>query len=121
MKTVDLFSGSGGLSLGLSRAGFEVIAAYDNWERALECYKTNLPHPLFLMDLSRVEDAVEHIRRLRPEVVIGGPPCQDFSHAGSRKEGERADLTERYAEIVAHLRPLAFVTENVDRTTKSEA
>jgi len=76
VRTVDLFSGCGGLSLGFSRAGFEVVAAYDSWERALECYRANLPHPVFLMDLSRVEEAVEHIRRFRPEVVIGGPPAK---------------------------------------------
>lgn len=120
-RTVDLFAGCGGLSLGFAQAGFEIVAAYDNWERALECYRANLPHPAFLLDLSDVERAIEHASRFAPEVVIGGPPCQDFSHAGRREEGERAELTLAFARIVAGLRPLAFVMENVDRTPKSEA
>ncbi|PDO09139.1 MAG: hypothetical protein BLM47_14320, partial [Candidatus Reconcilbacillus cellulovorans] len=41
-RTVDLFAGCGGLSLGFAQAGFEIVAAYDNWERALECYRANL-------------------------------------------------------------------------------
>lgn len=56
-RTVDLFAGCGGLSLGFAQAGFEIVAAYDNWERALECYRANLPHPAFLLDLSDVERA----------------------------------------------------------------
>jgi DNA (cytosine-5)-methyltransferase 1 len=121
MYTVDLFAGCGGLSLGFAQAGFRIVAAYDSWERALECYRANLPHPTFFLNLSDVERARAHIARFAPRVVVGGPPCQDFSHAGPREEKSRADLTVDFARIVAGLRPLAFVMENVDRTPRSKA
>ena len=54
-------------------------------------------------------------------MIIGGPPCQDFSHAGKRNEDlGRADLTVSFARIVAHIKPQWFVMENVDRTVKSQ-
>jgi DNA (cytosine-5)-methyltransferase 1 len=54
-------------------------------------------------------------------MIIGGPPCQDFSHAGKRNEDlGRADLTVSFARIVAHTKPQWFVMENVDRTVKSQ-
>jgi DNA (cytosine-5)-methyltransferase 1 len=123
MKTVDLFAGCGGMSLGFKRAGYDLALAVDNWEAALRCYQANLKDPYLLLDLSEPDVAVREIRRRVPkaEVVIGGPPCQDFSHAGPRREGARADLTESFARIVAALRPLAYVMENVDRTARSSA
>ena len=55
------------------------------------------------------------------DMIIGGPPCQDFSHAGKRDENlGRADLTVSFAQIVAHTKPKWFVMENVDRTVKSQ-
>jgi DNA (cytosine-5)-methyltransferase 1 len=123
VKTLDLFAGCGGMSLGFKRAGYDLALAVDNWEAALRCYQANLKDPYLLLDLSEPDVAVREIRRRVPkaEVVIGGPPCQDFSHAGPRREGARADLTESFARIVVGLRPLAYVTENVDRTARSAA
>jgi len=111
------------MSLGFKLAGYDLALAVDNWEAAARCYRANLEDPYLLLDLSDPERAVREIRRraLEVEVVIGGPPCQDFSHAGPRKEGARADLTESFARIVAGLRPLAYVMENVDRTARSAA
>jgi DNA (cytosine-5)-methyltransferase 1 len=121
MRVVDLFSGCGGLSLGFERAGFEVVAAFDNWEPAVEVYRSNLSHPVFRQDLADTKGSIEVVRRFRPEVIIGGPPCQDFSHAGKRNEGHRANLTIAFAEIVGALRPLWFLMENVDRAQGSLA
>ena len=120
MKTVDLFAGCGGMSLGFKQAGYDLVLAVDNWEAAFECYRANLKDPYLLLDLSDPVKATEEIKRRAPkvEVVVGGPPCQDFSHAGPRREGARADLTESFARIVAALRPLAYVMENVDRTLR---
>ena len=100
MRTVDLFAGCGGLSLGFQNAGFDVVAAFEYWDVAADCYEKNFSHPGFRMDLSDAEEAVRTIKRFNPEVIIGGPPCQDFSHAGKRVEAGRAVLTESYAEIV---------------------
>ena len=118
-RVVDLFAGCGGLSLGFRAAGFSIVGAYEMWEAAAACYEANFDHPVFRVDLSDVDASVHHIRALAPDVVIGGPPCQDFSHAGKRVEEKRAALTEAFAEIVAALAPRWFVMENVDRVQGS--
>ncbi|MDR3282442.1 MAG: DNA (cytosine-5-)-methyltransferase, partial [Candidatus Methanoplasma sp.] len=121
MRTVELFSGCGGMSLGFSNAGFDVVAAYECWDAAIECYRENFGHPVRKADLSDVASAVDSIKGDRPDLIIGGPPCQDFSAAGKRVESGRASLTKCYAMIVAAVKPPYFVMENVDRSLKSEA
>lgn len=119
MKTVDLFSGCGGLSLGFQNAGFEILAAFDNWEPAVSVYRDNFEHPVYDTDLASKE-GLEIVKRFKPKMIIGGPPCQDFSSAGKRDETlGRADLTITYAKIVAATNPEWFVMENVERITKS--
>lgn len=120
-RVVDLFSGCGGLSLGFQNVGFDIVAAYENWDLAVRCYSLNFKHPVYCADLSDVEKAVKEIGRIQPDVIIGGPPCQDFSHAGKRIEDKRACLTGSFAEIVTGIRPVWFVMENVDRARKSDA
>lgn len=112
MRLVDLFCGCGGMSLGFQNAGFDVIAAYDKWEPAVNIYRANFTHPIFEYDLNN-NDVIDEIDSNHPDIIIGGPPCQDFSIAGLRNLGERANLTIRYAEIVAKVRPKWFVMENV--------
>lgn len=112
MRTIDLFSGCGGMSLGFQNAGFDVVAAFDNWESAVNIYSRNFTHPIYKADLNE-EAPIHQIEELHPDIVIGGPPCQDFSIAGYRNMGERANLTIRYAEIISRLKPKWFVMENV--------
>ncbi len=119
MKVVDLFCGCGGLSLGFQNAGFEILAAYDAWDTAIECYKENFHHPASCLDLSAVDHAIAEIRQWNCDIIIGGPPCQDFSHAGKRQEGARANLTTCFAKIVSAIKPAWFVMENVDRAITS--
>ncbi len=121
MRTVDLFAGCGGLSLGFKNAGFNIVAAFEFWDSAADCYAKNFSHPVFRMDLSDTKKAVETIQPFCPEVIIGGPPCQDFSHAGKRIEAGRAVLTKSFAEIVTTIKPHYFVMENVDRAANSAA
>ncbi len=120
-KIVDLFCGCGGMSLGFQNTGFSIVGAYELWESAAKCYENNFSHPLFREDLSLVNNAIESIKKLTPDIIIGGPPCQDFSHAGKRIEGGRASLTEAFAEIIKNILPSYFVMENVDRAQKSNA
>ncbi len=121
MRTVDLFCGCGGMSLGFMQAGCTVVAAFDNWARAIETYCANFAHGAMPLDLTNPEHSIETIRPLEPELIIGGPPCQDFSSAGKRNEDNgRGDLTVSYASIVAAIRPRYFVMENVDRIQKSQ-
>lgn len=120
IKIADLFCGIGGLSLGFEKAGFEISIAIDNWKEALEIYNNNFSHQSMALDLSDHSATSEYLRNNEVNAIIGGPPCQDFSHAGKRKEGVRADLTASFAKIVASVQPIFFVMENVERTLKSK-
>lgn len=121
MVAVDLFSGCGGLSLGLEKAGIKIKAAFENWIPAIEVYRNNFKHPVHEFDLSQVELASNVIRKYKPNIIVGGPPCQDFSSAGKRDEnGGRGDLTISFAQIVVAVKPQWFLMENVDRISKTE-
>ncbi|MDE5902786.1 MAG: DNA cytosine methyltransferase [Muribaculaceae bacterium] len=120
MKVVDLFCGCGGLSLGFENAGIEIAAGYDVWDPAINTYMFNFSHPVFKIDLSDVKAASNHIRQHEPDMIIGGPPCQDFSSAGLRNEDNgRGDLTLSYAGIIKAIRPIWFIMENVSTITKT--
>ena len=75
MRTVDLFCGCGGMSLGFQNAGYDVLAAFDNWDRAIEVYKHNFSHDVYKKDLSDEECTVQLIKKYNPRIIIGGPPC----------------------------------------------
>lgn len=121
LRTVDLFAGCGGLSLGFSNAGFDIVAAYDNWELAQAVYRKNFDHDTHLFDLSEVSGAAKHITKYAPDFIIGGPPCQDFSIAGKRVEASRASLTVAFAEISARVSPTVAIMENVYNIEKSKS
>jgi DNA (cytosine-5)-methyltransferase 1 len=120
MKAIDLFSGCGGLSLGFQNSGIEVVAAFDKWKEACNVYAVNFDHPVFETDLSGIED-VGQFKKWNPDIIIGGPPCQDFSSAGKRDETlGRANLTVSYAKIVSKVKPEWFLMENVERIKRSQ-
>ena len=112
MRVIDLFAGCGGMSLGFQQAGFDIIAAYDNWDAAIKIYESNFSHPIFKRDLSE-DSIVAEISDMHPDLIMGGPPCQDYSIAGKRELGKRANLTIRFGEIVAAAKPQWVVFENV--------
>lgn len=119
IRVVDLFCGCGGLSLGFEKAGFDIVAAFDNWPEAINVYRANFTHPIFQKDLSKTED-ISDIKAFNPDIIIGGPPCQDFSSAGHRNESlGRANLTLSYADIIRQIRPKFFLMENVPTIQKS--
>lgn len=118
-KTIDLFCGCGGMSLGFENAGFDILAAYDNWKPAVNVYELNFKHPICFEDLSKPE-IHKQIAKFKPNVIIGGPPCQDFSSAGHRNINlGRAILTYTYRDIVLYIKPQYFIMENVPEITKS--
>lgn len=112
MQAVDLFAGCGGMSLGFEEAGIEIIAAFDNWDAAIEIYRQNFAHPIYKKDLS-TENVRTMVKEMKPDIIMGGPPCQDYSIAGKREMGNRANLTIRFVEIVSDVRPEWVVFENV--------
>ena len=106
---LDLFCGAGGLSLGLSRAGFITALSVDINKAALQTYSFNLNSPVVELDLSK------DVALPEATVIVGGPPCQGFSSAGLRRRNDhRNSLVSCFAQIVAQLRPVAFIFENVE-------
>ena len=113
-KIVDLFCGCGGMTLGMEKAGYNVLAGFDNWKPAIDVYKANFKHPVIQLDLSDVKSSVGEISKFTPDIIVGGPPCQDFSTAGHQDESRgRAILSVCYSEIICSIKPKYFVMENV--------
>ena len=96
MRVIDLFAGCGGMSLGFGNVGFDIVAAFDIYKKDLGA-----------------DDVIQQISDLHPDIIMGGPPCQDYSIAGKRELGKRANLTIRFAEIVSTVKPTWVVFENV--------
>ena len=115
MKVVDLFCGIGGLSLGFVQSGYEIVAAIDNWKDAESVYRANFPnHNFQISDLSNVSKSIGIINGYSPDLIVGGPPCQDFTPTGSRNpNGKLASLTISFAKIVSEIKPSYFLMENV--------
>jgi len=96
---VSLFSGCGGLDLGFSKAGFNVLWANEFDKAIWETYEKNHPHTIFdkrsIRDISssKIPDCAG---------IIGGPPCQSWSEAGSQRgiEDERGQLFWEYVRIL---------------------
>ena len=84
-------------------------------------HRENFSHDVHNLDLSDVNRACSTLKGYKAGIIVGGPPCQDFSLAGNRNEdGERGNLTISFAEIVSQLRPSFFVMENVNQLTKTK-
>lgn len=119
MNTIDIFCGCGGLSYGFIKEGFKIIHAFDNWDSALKIYNDNFLHKAEKYDVNSLSS--NYLKQYNPDLIIGGPPCQDYSSAGKRDENlGRADLTKRYAELICEVKPKWFVMENVDQITRSK-
>lgn len=136
---IDLFSGCGGFSLGMIRAGFRVLAAVDFNKEAVETAQANLGEPqdgsprfveepiphVLQEDLTtyRPESLAQMIGCDRVDVIAGGPPCQGFSSArqrdganhGDRRfvEDPRRHLYKDFLRFVSYFQPRVFLMENV--------
>ena len=121
MKAVDLFCGCGGATQGYADAGIQVCLGLDYDEKILETYNENFHHPGVQHDLSDWRGAAKLIREHVPDcnVILGSPPCTEFSRAGKQIEGEIASLTVCYARIVTELLPDFFIMENVPDVAQS--
>lgn len=110
-SAISLYCGAGGLDLGFTRhARFDVRWAIDNDPFAIETYNAHLaPHAVCgdVLEVSAPES-------IRPDVVIGGPPCQGFSVIGRMDPSDaRSRHVDHFLDVVEQLRPRAFVMENV--------
>ncbi|BCT77661.1 cytosine-specific methyltransferase [Sinomonas cyclohexanicum] len=139
MKFVDLFAGCGGLSLGMERAGGELVAAVEKSDMAARTFFHNyvgdaadprvwdryVSSPLSeqasskvivrpLLDVLEDREVMSVFAAAELDVVVGGPPCQGFSMAGRRnKDDIRNRLAWEYLDFVAFTQPKAVVIENV--------
>ncbi|WP_309073805.1 DNA cytosine methyltransferase [Paenarthrobacter sp.] len=139
MKFVDLFSGCGGLSLGMERAGGELVAAVEKsdmaartffhnyvddvsdmrvWQQYLQrSLRRQFEGKVIVSELANVLEDDDLIRRFREDdldAVVGGPPCQGFSLAGRRRKDDlRNRLAWEYLDFVERTAPKTVVIENV--------
>lgn len=116
MKVLDIFSGIGGMSLGLQRAGFETVAfcEIDEWcRRVLAKHWPKVPIYDDVRNLTAAGLRADGIDRI--DLICGGFPCQDISLAGKGAglEGERSGLWREYARLIGELRPRFVLVENV--------
>lgn len=106
----SLFSGCGGLDLGFIEAGYWPLWANDNDPVAVDTYRKMIGSHIALGDI----DSVRWPEPGSAAVVIGGPPCQGFSVAGKRDPHDpRSRHVWNFLRFVEHVRPQAFVLENV--------
>jgi modification methylase ngoPII len=113
MKVISLFSGCGGLDLGFEKAGFEIPIANEYDRTIWATFKANHPRThLIEGDIRQIEedDFPDEI-----DGIIGGPPCQSWSEAGSLRgiNDARGQLFFDYIRILNSKRPKFFLAENV--------
>lgn len=126
LTAIDLFSGAGGFSLAAYNAGVDVLAAIEFDQNAAETYRKNLverlgaPTQVFAQDITKVDIhsimRYQGIKEGELDILLGGPPCQGFSShriKDSGKDDPRNALLIRYFDFVEHLKPKAFLVENV--------
>ena len=127
-RAIDLFSGCGGLTLGLKQAGFRVIGAIENDPLAVETYRANHKRVVIWDKDIRKVPATEVMRKLklRPgelELLAGCPPCQGFSTMttlnGRIGQDKQNDLVFEFLRFVRAMRPKAVMLENVPKLAKN--
>lgn len=115
---IDLFCGCGGFSLGAELAGFRSLAAIDIDHVLQSAYRKNFPNTKTIEgDVGQIlkSDWRQLIGTVRPDGIIGGPPCQGFSRIGKRSKNDpRNTLIHHFYRHVAELSPKFFVMENVE-------
>lgn len=117
MNLISLFSGCGGLDLGFKKAGFNIPVANEFDKKIWETFKVNHPDThLIEGDIKNVtkEDITSYIKG-EVDGIIGGPPCQSWSEAGSLKgiKDARGQLFYEYIRILKEFQPKFFLAENV--------
>tara|TARA_B100001057_G_C22820972_1_gene939398 strand:+ start:1168 stop:2136 length:969 start_codon:yes stop_codon:yes gene_type:complete len=121
MKFIDLFCGCGGLTLGLEKAGMKCMTSIDNLKEIKNFHYKNFKHDYVACDINNIKETISVINNYNFDMIVGGPPCQDFSSAGKRDESlGRADLTYKFSEIITKTKPKYFLMENVERIKKSK-
>lgn len=111
MNLISLFCGAGGLDIGFKKAGFKMLVANDIDKSIWQTYEKNHSARLIKGDIRDINsDEFPYC-----DGIIGGPPCQSWSEAGSLKgiEDPRGKLFYEYIRILKDKKPLFFLAENV--------
>lgn len=120
LRFLSLFSGSGLMDYAFKLEGFECELAVEMNDSAVKTFKANHDSPIFHGDINDIDfDEVAQV-----DLVIGGPPCQDFSLQNSKRdEGEnsRNNLVFKFAEAVKKVKAKMFVIENVPQLFTAKA
>lgn len=115
-RTIDLFAGAGGLSVGLKMAGWDVRVAVEYDAIAIATHQKNMPEVLHLCDDIRNIDFQSYEGTI--DLVAGGPPCQPFSVSGKQLgKDDLRDMVPEFVRVVREIRPQAFLMENVPGLT----
>lgn len=117
----DLFCGAGGLSYGLSRAGFKIIGGLDKFGYAADTFESKFGVKVIRGDAFRISPKKLVSSSLHFDTLVGCPPCQGFSTikvARFGPEDARNDLVLYYARIIKVAKPQAVLFENVPRVAK---
>jgi DNA (cytosine-5)-methyltransferase 1 len=117
---LDLFAGCGGMSLGLEAAGFDIACSVEFDPVHSLVHHVNFPYgSAICSDVSKVTGK-DVLKSIKPygydaiDVIVGGPPCQGFSHIGKRQlDDSRNKLVFEYLRLVEELKPKYFIFENV--------
>ncbi|HTP54856.1 MAG TPA: DNA cytosine methyltransferase [Thermoplasmata archaeon] len=119
LTSADLFSGAGGLTEGFRQSGFEVLASLDNWGPAAETHRRNFPSTeTFHADILEFDPS--EIPRV--DVLIGSPPCTEFSYSNRGGHGDLAlgmRFVLRFLRFVHDVKPRYWAMENVPRLAQS--
>jgi DNA (cytosine-5)-methyltransferase 1 len=118
LRAIDLYSGIGGWSLGLTMAGVDVVASYEWWGPANQTNQINNQHSTTEIDIRSLP-----LNSLPGSIdfVVGSPPCTQFSYANRGGSGDIEDGLkdiEKFLEVVEYLKPRFWAMENVPRVAK---
>lgn len=115
MNVLDLFSGIGGFSLGLERAGMRTVAFCEIEPYCRAVLRKHWPEVPIYEDVRELTAGRLRADGIRVDAICGGFPCQDVSLAGDRRglEGARSGLWREYARLIGELRPRLVIVENV--------
>ncbi len=111
ITVTELFAGGGLMACGLVAAGYNIVWANDLEKSACVAYRCNIGDHIVQCDIMKISmDDIPY-----SDVISGGPPCQDFSMAGTGagEDGDRGKLVWTYMKIIRQKRPKAFIFENV--------
>lgn len=124
LTAIDAFAGGGGLTVGLKRAGFEVVAAVEVESHAFATYKANHPEVKGLkQDITTISGSglLQCARADRIDLLAGCPPCQGFTSLTAKykkRKDPRNHLVLEMARLAEEIRPRAIMMENVPGLTR---